>query len=185
MKYFLILFFLLPYGLKSQQNCDTINYHTQQNKEYITIAGSDFHKPAFLIQDSCFYQNRFIAKANQGLTEYYPAYILSTNDIHKTEEYMYKELSASRVNNLTRKENKALIKNYFRQYVASIKSGNEIEVSVFFCGKNFLSKYESFKYTYLSPLIVNSANQSIYSCKLSVSRDFKIVKSVVFRKVAP
>lgn len=189
MKYFIILCFFISGTLRAQQintaGCDSISYDKQSNKRYIEIKQkqSDFCQSAFVIQDTCFHQNRFIAKANQGMIEYYPAYLLTKNEILKIEKYLYDQL-ASETKGLTKEEAKSLQKRYHRQYVAFINPQNEIEINTFFCSKKFLQGYLSFKYLYLSPLIISSVKENIYSCKVKVSKDFTQFKNIIFRKVS-
>lgn len=187
MRYFIILYFFLSFDLKAQTvhriECDSISYDNQANKNYIEIKQDDFCQSAFVIQDICFYQNRFIEKANQGVIQYHPAYLLTKDDVFKVEKYLYEQLKLGH-KGLTKKEAKSLQKNYHRQYVAFTNPQNEIEINVFFCSKKFLSEHLSFKYLYLSPLIISSANESIYSSKVTVSMDFVQFKNLVFRKVS-
>lgn len=187
MRYFIIFYFFLYYELNAQKvnrtECDSISYDIQVNKNYIEIIQDDFCQSAFVIQDTCFYQNRFIEKANQGFIQYHPAYLLTKDDVLKIEKYLYEQIKIGH-KDLTKKEAKSLKKNYHRQYVAFTNPQNEIEINVFFCSKKFLSKHLWFKYLYLSPLIISGTNESIYSSKVTVSMEFFQFKNLVFKKVS-
>lgn len=187
MKCLIILYFFLCTDLRAQQvykiDCDSISYDSQSNKNYMEINKSGFCKPAFVIQDTCFYQNRFIEKANQGIIEYHSAYLLTKDDALKVEKYLYGQLKLNN-KSLIKAEAKSLRKKYYRQYVAFKNTQNEIEINVFFCSKKFLSEHLSFKYLYLSPLVINSTTENIYSCKVIVSMGFIQFKNLLFRKVS-
>lgn len=162
--------------------CDSINYTNQINRTYLEIKRGGFFRSAFIIQDTCFYQNRFIENANQGIIQYFPAYLLTKKEVSIIEKYLYAQLKL-RNKNLTKNDTKVLRKEYYRQYVAYVNSKNQIEINIFFCSKKFLTEHLSFKYMYLSPLILTSTNDKIYSSKITASHGFNHFTNPVFRKL--
>jgi hypothetical protein len=186
MKYWILISLFLSFNTNARSqitSCNAINYNSQENKNFLEIKQSNFCLPAFVIQDTCYFENRFIETAKEGVITYHPAYLLTKEEVLKVELYISGELKSKNMQ-ISNKESKALLKNYYRQYIAYVNAQNEIEINIYFCTKKFLANHTSFKYRYLSPLIINSANNNIYSGKVIFSKDIGGYKNLIIRKLS-
>lgn len=139
-----------------------INCDVQRNKSFEVVKSRLTGKQSFIIKDSCYCFNRVVDTMGLDRVIYYPAYILSKEEVAKVETSLLEQLGASTGKLRT------LYRKYYRQYKAYRTADNTIRIKVLFSTRKFLRKNESFRFQSVQPLVINSSRHPFFSCEVSM-----------------